>query len=72
MPEKQYAPLYGVEIGIVVPALICLPIWLSDERGFLRDERLTVRLRSLRTTEVRHTVRYTELSPKPFRDFWRD
>ena len=22
--------------------------------------------------DTRHTVRYTELSPKPFRDFWRD
>ena len=22
--------------------------------------------------DIRHTVRYTELSPKPFRDFWRD
>ena len=21
--------------------------------------------------DIRHTVRYTELSPKPFRDFWR-
>ena len=51
MPEKQDAPLYEIEIGIVVPALICLPIWLSDERGFLREERLTVRLRSFRTTE---------------------
>jgi NitT/TauT family transport system substrate-binding protein len=51
MPEKQDAPLYEIEIGIVVPALICLPIWLSDERGYLREERLTVRLRSFRTTE---------------------
>lgn len=23
-------------------------------------------------SDIRHTVRYTELSPKPFRDFWRD
>jgi integrase len=23
-------------------------------------------------TDIRHTVKYTELSPKPFRDFWRD
>ena len=23
-------------------------------------------------TPARHTVRYTALSPKPFRDFWRD
>ena len=22
-------------------------------------------------SDIRHTVRYTELSPKPFRDFWR-
>jgi integrase len=22
--------------------------------------------------DIRHTVRYTELSPRPFRDFWRD
>jgi integrase len=22
--------------------------------------------------DIRHTVKYTELSPKPFRDFWRD
>jgi len=22
--------------------------------------------------DIKHTVRYTELSPKPFRDFWRD
>jgi type 1 fimbriae regulatory protein FimB/type 1 fimbriae regulatory protein FimE len=22
--------------------------------------------------DIRHTVRYTALSPKPFRDFWRD
>jgi hypothetical protein len=31
MPEKQDAPLYEIEIGVVVPALICPPIWLSDD-----------------------------------------
>jgi hypothetical protein len=40
-----------IEIGIVVPAVIYAPVWLAEQRGFLRDEGLTVRLRSFGSTE---------------------
>jgi ABC-type nitrate/sulfonate/bicarbonate transport system substrate-binding protein len=46
MVDRNGAPPYEIEIGIVVPALICAPVWLADQRGYLRDEGLTVRLRS--------------------------
>jgi ABC-type nitrate/sulfonate/bicarbonate transport system substrate-binding protein len=49
--DDTSASLYEIEIGIVVPALIYAPVWLADQRGFLRDEGLSVRLRSFATTE---------------------
>ena len=51
MDERHGAPLYEIEIGIVVPAVIYAPVWLADQRGFLRDEGLTVRLRSFGSTD---------------------
>jgi ABC-type nitrate/sulfonate/bicarbonate transport system substrate-binding protein len=41
-----------IEIGIVVPAVIYAPVWLADRRGFLRDEGLSVRLRSFGSTDA--------------------
>jgi ABC-type nitrate/sulfonate/bicarbonate transport system substrate-binding protein len=43
---------HQIEIGIVVPAIIYAPVWLADQRGFLRDEGLTVRLRSFGPTDA--------------------
>ena len=51
MNDRYGASLYEIEIGIVVPAVIYAPVWLAEQRGFLRDEGLTVRLRSFGTTE---------------------
>ena len=51
MDDRYSASLYEIEIGIVVPALIYGPVWLADQRGFLRDEELTVRLRSFGSTD---------------------
>ena len=51
MVERQEDQFHQIEIGVVVPALICVPIWLAEERGFLADERLRVRLRGFGTTE---------------------
>ena len=43
--DDRYGPsLYEMEIGIVVPAVIYGPVWLAEQRGFLRDEGLTVRM----------------------------
>jgi ABC-type nitrate/sulfonate/bicarbonate transport system substrate-binding protein len=46
MDDRDGASLYEIEIGIVVPAVIYAPVWLAERRGFLRDEGLTVRLKS--------------------------
>src|SRR6516165_6956355 len=51
MDDRYSASLYEIEIGIVVPAVIYAPVWLADQRGFLRDEGLTVRLRSFGSTD---------------------
>ena len=51
MNDRYGASLYEIEIGIVVPAVIYAPVWLAEQRGFLRDEGLTVRLRSFGSTE---------------------
>ena len=52
MDDRYGASLYEIEIGIVVPAVIYAPVWLADQRGFLRDEGLTVRLRSFGSTDA--------------------
>jgi hypothetical protein len=44
MNDRYGTSLYEIEIGIVVPAVIYAPVWLAEQRGFLRDEGLTVRL----------------------------
>ena len=51
MDDRYATSLYQIEIGIVVPAVIYAPVWLADQRGFLRDEGLTVRLRSFGSTD---------------------
>ena len=51
MDDRYGASLHEIEIGIVVPAVIYAPVWLADRRGFLRDEGLTVRLRSFGSTD---------------------
>src|SRR6516162_7835472 len=51
MDDRNGASLFQIEIGIVVPAVIYAPVWLADQRGFLRDEELTVRLRSFGSTD---------------------
>src|SRR5580704_3315762 len=51
MDDRDGASLYEIEIGIVVPAVIYAPVWLAEQRGFLRDEGLTVRLRSFGSTD---------------------
>jgi NitT/TauT family transport system substrate-binding protein len=51
MDDRHGASLYEIEIGIVVPAVIYAPVWLADRRGYLRDEGLTVRLRSFGSTD---------------------
>ena len=51
MVETQGDQFHQIEIGVVVPALICAPIWLAEKRGFLKDEHLKVQLRSFGTTE---------------------
>ena len=51
MNDRNGATLHEIEIGIVVPAVIYAPVWLADQRGFLRDEGLTVRLRSFGSTD---------------------
>jgi len=52
MDDRNGASLFQIEIGIVVPAVIYAPVWLADHRGFLRDEGLTVRLRSFGSTDA--------------------
>ena len=52
MDDRYGASLFEIEIGIVVPAAIYAPVWLADRRGFLRDEGLTVRLRSFGSTDA--------------------
>ena len=52
MDDRNGATLFQIEIGIVVPAVIYAPVWLADQRGFLRDEGLTVRLRSFGSTDA--------------------
>jgi ABC-type nitrate/sulfonate/bicarbonate transport system substrate-binding protein len=51
MNDRNGVALHEIEIGIVVPAVIYAPVWLADQRGFLRDEGLTVRLRSFGSTD---------------------
>lgn len=51
MVDRHDAPLYEIEIGIVVPAVIYAPLWIADQRGYLRDEGLTVRLHSFGSTD---------------------
>jgi ABC-type nitrate/sulfonate/bicarbonate transport system substrate-binding protein len=51
MDDRDGASLYEIEIGIVVPAVIYAPVWLAEQRGFLRDEGLTVRLKSFGSTD---------------------
>jgi ABC-type nitrate/sulfonate/bicarbonate transport system substrate-binding protein len=51
MDDRYSASLYEIEIGIVVPAVIYAPVWLAEQRGYLRDEGLTVRLRSFGSTD---------------------
>lgn len=48
---EQPDRFHQIEIGIVVPAVICAPIWLAEQRGFVQDEHLQIRLRSFGTTE---------------------
>jgi ABC-type nitrate/sulfonate/bicarbonate transport system substrate-binding protein len=50
MDDRHGGSLFEIEIGIVVPAVIYAPVWLADQRGFLRGEGLTVRLRSFGST----------------------
>jgi ABC-type nitrate/sulfonate/bicarbonate transport system substrate-binding protein len=50
--NDTHAPLHEIEIGIVVPALIYVPVWLADQHGFLREEGLAVRLRSFGSTDA--------------------
>ena len=52
MDYRYGASLHEIEIGIVVPAVIYAPVWLADQRGFLRDEGLTVCLRSFGSTDA--------------------
>jgi NitT/TauT family transport system substrate-binding protein len=52
MDHRYRASLHEIEIGIVVPAVIYAPVWLADRRGFLRDEGLSVRLRSFGSTDA--------------------
>ena len=51
MDDRHAALLYKIEIGVVVPAVIYAPAWIADQRGFLRDEGLVVRLRSFGSTD---------------------
>jgi ABC-type nitrate/sulfonate/bicarbonate transport system substrate-binding protein len=51
MNDRNGVTLHEIEIGIVVPAVIYAPVWLADQRGFLRDGGLTVRLRSFGSTD---------------------
>ena len=51
MNDRNGAALHETEIGIVVPAVIYAPVWLAEQRGYLRDEGLTVRLRSFGSTD---------------------
>ena len=51
MNDRNGATLHETEIGIVVPAVIYAPVWLAEQRGYLRDEGLTVRLRSFGSTD---------------------
>src|SRR5215472_8285020 len=51
MDDRHAASLYKIEIGVVVPAVIYAPVWIADQRGFLRDEGLVVRLRSFGSTD---------------------
>jgi ABC-type nitrate/sulfonate/bicarbonate transport system substrate-binding protein len=52
MADINGTSLYEIEIGIVVPALIYAPVWLAEQRGFLRDEGLSIRLRSFGSTDA--------------------
>jgi ABC-type nitrate/sulfonate/bicarbonate transport system substrate-binding protein len=51
MDDNHGTPLYEIEIGIVVPAVIYAPVWLAEKYGFLRDEGIVVRLRSFGSTD---------------------
>jgi len=48
MNDRNGAMLHEIEIGIVVPAVIYAPVWLAEQRGYLRD---AVRLRSFGSTD---------------------
>jgi ABC-type nitrate/sulfonate/bicarbonate transport system substrate-binding protein len=52
MNDRYAGALFEIEIGIVVPAAIYAPVWLAEQHGFLRDEGLTVRLRSFGSTDA--------------------
>jgi ABC-type nitrate/sulfonate/bicarbonate transport system substrate-binding protein len=51
MNDRNEATLHEIEVGIVVPAVIYATVWLAEQRGYLRDEGLTVRLRSFGSTD---------------------
>jgi ABC-type nitrate/sulfonate/bicarbonate transport system substrate-binding protein len=51
MNDRNGATLHEIEIGIVVPAVIYAPVWLAEQRGYLRDQGLSVRLRNFRSTD---------------------
>jgi ABC-type nitrate/sulfonate/bicarbonate transport system substrate-binding protein len=51
MDDWRGDSLFEIEIGIVVPAVIYAPVWLAEQRGYLRDEGLSVRLRSFGSTD---------------------
>jgi NitT/TauT family transport system substrate-binding protein len=52
MDHRYDSSLFDIEIGIVVPAVIYAPVWVAEERGFLREEGLTVSLRSFGSTDA--------------------
>jgi ABC-type nitrate/sulfonate/bicarbonate transport system substrate-binding protein len=51
MTGADKAQIENIDIGTVVPALICAPIWLAEQRGFLREEGISARLRSFGSTD---------------------
>ena len=36
MVERHEGQFHQIEIGVVVPALICVPIWLAEEHAWRR------------------------------------
>lgn len=52
MAGADNARIETVEIGTVVPALICAPIWIAEQRGYMREEGLSARLRSFGSTDA--------------------